>query len=87
MIYLFAVVRLDHHPLLVHRHMRGYIRIALETCSGQHSEVNLPRHILLFISSHLSSKLLAVDYIGALLTLAGCALFILPLIWVRGVHV
>ncbi|KAJ7879834.1 hypothetical protein B0H13DRAFT_1892105 [Mycena leptocephala] len=28
-----------------------------------------------------ASKLLAVDYLGAFLTLAGCTLFILPLIW------
>jgi hypothetical protein len=30
-----------------------------------------------------SSKLLAVDYVGTLLTLAGCTLLMLPLIWVR----
>lgn len=29
------------------------------------------------------SKLLAVDYVGVVLTLSGCALVILPLIWVR----
>lgn len=28
-------------------------------------------------------KLLAVDYFGAVLTLAGCTLVLLPLIWVR----
>ncbi|KAJ7830340.1 MFS general substrate transporter [Mycena olivaceomarginata] len=33
------------------------------------------------VQGNIRSKLLAVDYIGALLTLAGCALFILPLIW------
>lgn len=33
-----------------------------------------------------SRKLLAVDYVGVVLTLSGCALVILPLIWVRWVQ-
>ncbi|KAJ7479526.1 major facilitator superfamily domain-containing protein [Mycena latifolia] len=33
------------------------------------------------VQGNIRSKLLSVDYLGALLTLAGCALFILPLIW------
>ncbi|KAJ6595160.1 MFS general substrate transporter [Mycena vulgaris] len=33
------------------------------------------------VQGNIRSKLLAVDYIGALLTLGGCTLFILPLIW------
>ncbi|KAJ6613678.1 major facilitator superfamily domain-containing protein [Mycena sp. CBHHK59/15] len=33
------------------------------------------------VQGNIRSKLLAVDYVGALLTLAGCTLFILPLIW------
>lgn len=31
-------------------------------------------------------KLLAVDYLGAALTLAGCTLVLLPLIWVSDMH-
>ncbi|KAK7031852.1 MFS drug transporter [Favolaschia claudopus] len=33
------------------------------------------------VQGNIRSKLLAVDYVGALLALAGCTLFILPLIW------
>ncbi|KAF7334954.1 MFS drug transporter [Mycena venus] len=33
------------------------------------------------VQGDIRSKLLAVDYIGTLLTLVGCTLFILPLIW------
>ncbi|KAJ6512440.1 major facilitator superfamily-domain-containing protein [Mycena sanguinolenta] len=33
------------------------------------------------VQGEIRSKLLAVDYVGTLLTLVGCALFILPLIW------
>ncbi|KAJ6582971.1 major facilitator superfamily domain-containing protein [Mycena vulgaris] len=33
------------------------------------------------VQGEIRSKLLAVDYIGTLLTLAGCTLLILPLIW------
>ncbi|KAJ7434948.1 MFS general substrate transporter [Mycena latifolia] len=33
------------------------------------------------VHGNIRSKLLAVDYLGAFLTLAGCTLFILPLIW------
>ncbi|KAJ7070441.1 MFS general substrate transporter [Mycena belliarum] len=33
------------------------------------------------VQGNIRSKLLAVDYLGALLTLLGCTLFILPLIW------
>ncbi|KNZ72287.1 hypothetical protein J132_04081 [Termitomyces sp. J132] len=33
------------------------------------------------VQGNVRSKLLAVDYIGAILTLAGCTLVILPLIW------
>ncbi|KAJ7154928.1 MFS general substrate transporter [Mycena crocata] len=33
------------------------------------------------VHGNIRSKLLAVDYIGSLLTLGGCTLFILPLIW------
>ncbi|KAJ7734576.1 MFS general substrate transporter [Mycena maculata] len=33
------------------------------------------------VQGEIRSKLLAVDYIGTLLTLAGCALLMLPLIW------
>ncbi|KAF7363190.1 MFS drug transporter [Mycena venus] len=33
------------------------------------------------VQGQIRSKLLAVDYVGTLLTLVGCTLFILPLIW------
>ncbi|KAJ7934421.1 major facilitator superfamily domain-containing protein [Mycena leptocephala] len=33
------------------------------------------------VQGEIRSKLLAVDYVGTLLTLVGCTLFILPLIW------
>ncbi|KAJ7833188.1 MFS general substrate transporter [Mycena leptocephala] len=43
--------------------------------------VSMSQIVISDIVSLRESKLLAVDYIGTLLTLGGCTLFILPLIW------
>lgn len=35
------------------------------------------------VEGNFKSKLLVIDYMGVLLTLMGCTLLVLPLIWVR----
>lgn len=80
---LFAVVFLDHSPSLSRSHAHCYVCTALEGCGREHSQVS--QVCLWTVLSFLilsCRKLLAIDYLGAVLTLIGCALISLPLIWV-----
>jgi hypothetical protein len=81
------VVLLGRNPCFTPRDMRGRIYIALETRSGPNSQVIFSQPTVEnLLNSASNSKLLAVDYIGTFLTLGGCTLFILPLIWVCSFH-
>lgn len=59
-------------------------------CAGL---VNCTYNPLLLLNEIYYRKLLAIDYVGTALTLIGCTLVILPLIWVNdfsihsGIHV
>ena len=68
---------------LVVRHLCRRLYTSTQASGGQCKEASLECP---FLGDPLTPrrKLLAVDYLGAVLTLIGSVLILLPLIWVRG---
>ena len=76
------VVFLDQPPHVLLRYMCSHICIAIEACAWRYTTVQYYfRSVTMSSNFPFDRKLLAVDYFGAGLTLVGCTLIILPLIW------
>jgi hypothetical protein len=80
------VVLLDKLAHVLLRYMCCHVCVTFKACTGRYAPVRISFWSLTMRSNYFGRKLLAVDFVGAGLTLVGCTLVVLPLIWVSAIY-